>query len=87
MRCPTSSLSSVAKLDLARAGSGGILNQKFNPSVLEKEADVTKFIQLNQTFLNDLGGMQVQYNVVSAKTLRDAQRHPESYPDLLVRVV
>jgi len=87
MHGPTASLRSVAKLDLVRAGSGGILNQKFDPAILKSKRDVHKFIDLNKTFLNDLGGMQVQYNVVSAETLRDAQRHPERYPDLLVRVV
>jgi pyruvate formate-lyase/glycerol dehydratase family glycyl radical enzyme len=84
---PTASFKSVGKLELYRAGSGGILNEKYNPSVLTKESDVQKFIELNRVFMNNLGGMQVQYNVVSADTLRDAQAHPEKYPDLLVRVV
>jgi pyruvate formate-lyase/glycerol dehydratase family glycyl radical enzyme len=87
MKGPTASFKSVAKLSLFRAGSGGILNEKYNPSVLAKDSDVQKFIELNKVFLNNLGGMQVQYNVVSADTLRDAQVHPEKYPDLLVRVV
>ena len=34
----------------------------------------------------DLGGMQVQFNVVSNEKLRDAQKHPEKYKDLLIRV-
>jgi pyruvate formate-lyase/glycerol dehydratase family glycyl radical enzyme len=84
---PTASFKSVGKLNLYRAGSGGILNEKYNPSVLTKESDIQKFIELNKVFLNKLGGMQVQYNVVSVDTLRDAQLHPEKYPDLLVRVV
>jgi formate C-acetyltransferase len=84
---PTAALRSVASLDLQRAGSGGILNQKLNPSLLHSVEDVRKFIALNQTYLNDLGGMQVQYNVVSTEALREAQRNPEEYEDLLVRVV
>lgn len=84
---PTASLTSVARLDLARAGSGGILNQKFNPGLLSSEAGVQNFIHLNDTYLNELGGLQVQYNVISTETLRAAQANPELYADLLVRVV
>jgi len=84
---PTASLRSVARLNLDRAGSGGILNQKFNPGLLSSDAEIGKFVALNRTYLNVLGGMQVQYNVVSTATLRDAQLHPSDYPDLLVRVV
>ncbi|ETA81074.1 acetyltransferase [Youngiibacter fragilis 232.1] len=39
-----------------------------------------------RTFFNRLGGFHVQYNVVSRYTLRDAQLHPESRRDLIVRV-
>ena len=84
---PTATLKSVAKLDLTHAGSGGILNLKFNPALLIEETDIEKFIKLNETYLNDLGGLQVQYNVISTEVLRDAQAHPEAYQDLLVRVV
>jgi pyruvate formate-lyase/glycerol dehydratase family glycyl radical enzyme len=84
---PTASLMSVAGLDLARAGSGGILNQKFNPGLLSSAEGIQSFIDLNQTYLNELGGLQVQYNVVSTETLRAAQADPDLYKDLLVRVV
>ncbi len=84
---PTATLKSVAKLDLSHAGSGGILNLKFNPVLLLEETDIQKFIHLNETYLNDLGGLQVQYNVISTEILREAQAHPEVYQDLLVRVV
>lgn len=84
---PTASLKSVAKLDLHRAGSGGILNQRFNPSLLASDRDIGKFIALNKAYLNDLGGLQVQYNVISTETLKDAQQNPEAHSDLLVRVV
>jgi formate C-acetyltransferase len=84
---PTATLKSVAKLDLHRAGSGGILNLKFNPSILENPSDIEKFILMNETFLLDLEGLQVQYNIVSADTLREAQINPDKFPDLLVRVV
>ena len=84
---PTATMKSVAKFDLTRAGSGGILNLKLNPAILNSEADIEKFIHLNETYLNDLRGMQVQYNIISTDVLRDAQAHPDAYSDLLVRVV
>jgi pyruvate formate-lyase/glycerol dehydratase family glycyl radical enzyme len=84
---PTATLKSVAKLDLTHAGSGGILNLKFNPALLMEDSDIQNFIYLNETYLNDLGGLQVQYNVISTDVLREAQANPEAYRDLLVRVV
>ncbi len=84
---PTATLKSVSKLDLTRAGSGGILNLRFNPALLLEQRDILKFIQLNQTYLNDLGGLQAQYNIISSEVLRQAQMDPEAYRDLLVRVV
>jgi formate C-acetyltransferase len=84
---PTGTLKSVAKLDLTHAGSGGILNLKFNPALLLEESDIQNFIHLNEAYLNDLGGLQVQYNVISSDVLREAQSNPEAYSDLLVRVV
>jgi len=83
---PTAVMKSVGKLDLMRAGEGVILNLKFIPSALENESQRRRFIELLRTFLLDLQGLHVQFNVVSAKTLRDAQAHPEKHRDLLVRV-
>lgn len=83
---PTAVMKSVGKLDLIRAGEGSILNLKFIPNALENESQRRKFIELLRTFLLDLQGLHVQFNVVSAKTLRDAQIHPEKHRDLLVRV-
>jgi formate C-acetyltransferase len=54
--------------------------------MLETEENRTKLAALLRTFFNRLGGFHVQFNVVSRKTLLDAQLHPEEYRDLIVRV-
>jgi len=83
---PTASLKSVGKMDLVRASGGIILNQKFNPDLLQNEKDLKSFIDLFKTYLISLGGMEVQYNVVSKDALIEAQKHPEKYRNLIVRV-
>ena len=76
---------SVSKIDYPRCTNGVIFNQKFSPSTLSKEEDIRKFVHLLRTFM-ELGGMHVQFNVVSASILKDAQKKPEKYTDLVVRV-
>ena len=61
------------------------MNMKFRPSILENREQVRKFVALVKSYL-DLGGHHIQFNVVSAETLKDAQVHPERYRDLIVRV-
>ena len=58
---------------------------KFNPSVLDQEKGLSNFISFLRTFFN-LGGWHIQVNVASADTLRDAQKHPEKYPTMFIRV-
>ena len=82
---PTAAVKSVAKLDHVLADSGSLLNQKFNPAVLKDVSGLRKLAALIKTYF-DLKGMHIQFNVVSAETLRDAQKHPEEYADLMVRV-
>jgi len=82
---PTAVLKSVAKLDHALAANGTILNLKFHPSAMEGEERRRKFVSLIRSFV-DLKGFQVQFNVVSADVLRDAQAHPEQYRHLVVKV-
>ncbi|MDD4239412.1 MAG: glycine radical domain-containing protein, partial [Desulfotomaculaceae bacterium] len=62
-----------------------LFNMKFNPAAIEGDIGAQKFVKLNDTFFN-LGGYQVQYNIVDRKMLVDAQQHPENYSDLMVRV-
>jgi formate C-acetyltransferase len=84
----TSTLRSVAKLDLWRT-SGSVLNVKFNPNDLKEEfkieSRIRKFASLIKTFAR-IGGDIVQFSFVNSDMLRDAQKHPEKYKDLLVRV-
>ena len=58
---------------------------KFSPSCLQGEEGIKKLTQLIQTYFG-LGGMEMQINVVSADTLRAAQKNPEEYKNLVVRV-
>lgn len=83
---PTAVLKSVSKLPTEDIVGGVLLNQKVNPQTLVKEEDKQKLIMLIRTFFNKLNGYHIQYNVVSRKTLVDAQKHPEKHRDLIVRV-
>lgn len=81
---PTAVIKSAAKIDHLRTG-GTLLNQKFTPQLLADEAGIEKLAQLIRTYFQ-LDGHHIQFNVVTADILRDAQEHPEKYRDLIVRV-
>jgi formate C-acetyltransferase len=82
---PTAVIASVASIDQTLFANGTLLNMKFSPSSLKGEDGVKKLAQLIQTYF-DLGGMELQINVVSADTLRKAQKNPEEYKNLVVRI-
>ncbi|MFQ5999338.1 MAG: pyruvate formate lyase family protein, partial [Candidatus Bathyarchaeia archaeon] len=82
---PTAVLKSAAKLNHKLVTNGDALNLRLHPSLLQNEEGLRKVASLIRTYF-DLGGMHVQFNVVSSEMLRDAQRHPEKYKDLVVRV-
>jgi len=81
---PTAVLMSAAKMDHERTG-GTLLNMKFSPDALSQERDLDNLASLIRAYFK-LGGHHIQFNVVSAETLREAQRHPEAHRDLIVRV-
>lgn len=81
---PTSVIKSVAKIDHIRTG-GTLLNQKFTPSFFKDDESIVRLSQLVRSYFR-LDGHHIQFNVVSAEILRDAQQHPEKYRDLIVRV-
>jgi formate C-acetyltransferase len=81
---PTAVLKSAAKIDHIKTG-GTLLNQKFSPSFFKDDQSITKLGHLVRSYFR-MNGHHIQFNVVSAKTLRDAQKHPEKYSDLIVRV-
>jgi formate C-acetyltransferase len=81
---PTSVIKSASKIDHLRTG-GTLLNQKFSPSFFEDEESYEKLTALIRSYFS-LDGHHIQFNVVNAETLKDAQKHPERYRDLIVRV-
>lgn len=81
---PTAVIKSVAKIDHVRTG-GTLLNQKITPQLLASEIGLNKLAQLIRSFFK-LDGHHIQFNVVSSDMLRDAQKHPERYRNLIVRV-
>lgn len=81
---PTAVLKSASKFDHTLTG-GTLLNQKFTPVFFEGEESIVKLGALIRGYFSMMGH-HIQFNVVSAETLRDAQKHPEKYRDLIVRV-
>ena len=81
---PSAVIKSAAKMDHLRTG-GTLLNMKFLPDIVKDEDGIAKMSQLIRTYFR-LDGHHVQFNVVDTATLRDAQEHPESHRDLIVRV-
>ena len=85
LKGPTASANSVACLDHLIASNGTLFNMKFHPSALAGRGGLESFVALVRGFF-DQKGMHMQFNVVSRETLRDAQKHPEKYKSLVVRV-
>mgnify|MGYP000980927893 FL=1 len=81
---PTAVMKSLGKLDQARTG-GTLLNQRFLPAALAGEQGIEKLASLVRGYFR-MGGHHVQFNVVDEATLRDAQKRPDAYRGLLVRV-
>jgi len=82
---PTAYLKSAAKLPHIDIGNGDQLNIKFSKTVARSPQGAAQIANLIRTYF-DLGGMQVQFNVVSADELHDAQANPEKYKNLIVRI-
>jgi pyruvate-formate lyase len=81
---PTAVIKSAAKMDQLRTG-GALLNQKFTPQVVHGEAGLRKLKDLIRAYFR-LDGHHIQFNIVDADTLREAQKEPEKYNNLIVRV-
>jgi pyruvate formate-lyase/glycerol dehydratase family glycyl radical enzyme len=81
---PTAMLRSAAKLDQSQCSSM-LLNIKLHPSSLKTENDLKKLGSLIKTY-SEIGGKWVQFNVVDNEQLLEAQKTPENYRDLIVRV-
>ncbi|MCJ7612121.1 MAG: formate C-acetyltransferase/glycerol dehydratase family glycyl radical enzyme, partial [Candidatus Aminicenantes bacterium] len=81
---PTAVIKSAAKIDHVRTG-GTLLNQKFTPQLLAGDQGLTNLAHLVRSYFK-LDGHHIQFNVVTTETLRQAQKHPERFRDLIVRV-
>ncbi|MDP3581000.1 MAG: pyruvate formate lyase family protein, partial [Ignavibacteria bacterium] len=81
---PTAVIKSASKIDHLRTG-GTLLNQKFTPNFLATDDGIEKVVNLVRTYFR-LDGHHIQFNVVNAELLKEAQKHPEKYRDLIVRV-
>ena len=84
-RGPTAVAKSVAKLDHARIGNGIILNWKFAPTAVSGESGRENLIALMDTYFED-NGMQSQFSIIGRETMLAAQKSPEKYKDLVVRI-
>ena len=82
---PTAAAKSVSRLDHYIASNGTLFNQKFHPSALSGRAGLENFVALIRSYF-DQKGSHMQFNVVSRETLLDAQKYPEKYKHLVVRV-
>lgn len=82
---PTAAANSVSRLDHYIASNGTLFNQKFHPSALSGRTGLDNFVGLIRSYF-DQKGSHMQFNVVSRETLLDAQKHPEQYKHLVVRV-
>lgn len=84
-RCgPTAVIKSASKIDQLKTG-GALLNQKFTPKVIEGDEGVSNVASLIRSYFA-MDGHHIQFNVIDRATLLDAQKHPEEYENLIVRV-
>lgn len=82
---PSATMMSVARLNALNFTNGSVLNMRFEERALEKPGGMDKFMKMIRAYLES-GGFLVQFNLTSAETYRDAQKNPELYRDLIVRV-
>ncbi|NQT58255.1 MAG: glycyl radical protein [Bacteroidetes bacterium] len=81
---PSAVIKSMTRLDHTRSG-GTLLNQRFLPGLLKRNEDITKLGHLIRSYFS-LGGHHIQFNIVDTATLKAAQKTPENYKDLMVRM-
>jgi len=82
---PTAVLQSAARAGSSPMSDGTALNMRLSPGLLDSDESTGKLASLVEGYFT-IGGRHVQFNVVDTATLKDAQEHPEKYPDLVVRV-
>jgi formate C-acetyltransferase len=82
---PTAAMKSICAIDHVRCGNGVIFNQKISPTAVATPEGITKWADMIMAYIS-LGGGHIQFNIVSADTLKDAMAHPEKHKGLVVRV-
>jgi len=82
---PTAVIKSLSNVDSSKLPQGYVFNMKFNPDIIKDERKIQKFIDFNRALM-DFGIFHIQYNILDAAMLRAAQKEPEKYRSLLVRV-
>ncbi|CAM3136167.1 formate C-acetyltransferase [Streptobacillus ratti] len=82
---PTAVLKSLSKLDNVLLTNGSLLNVKFSPSTLKDDKGINNFVNFVYAYLK-LKLTHIQFNVIGAETLKEAQKKPEKYSNLIVRV-
>ena len=85
LKGPTAVMRSVSRVDSTKVSNGYVLNMSFHPHLLQGDSSLQKFSALLLTYFK-LGGLHIQYNIVDADTLREAQEFPERWQGLVVRV-
>jgi pyruvate formate-lyase/glycerol dehydratase family glycyl radical enzyme len=81
----TGLIGSITKLDFTKTPNGSVLDVMLHPSAVQGSDGLDAFVALIKTFFAQ-GGYAIQFNVCDVETLRDAQRHPERYATLQIRV-
>ena len=82
---PTAVMKSITKIPTIRMTGGQLLNIKFSSNLLTDEKEKWKLVHLLRGF-SSLKGWHVQFNTISGEVLKDAQRNPNNYRNLMVRV-
>ena len=81
----TSLIRSATKLDFSKFPNGSVLDVMLHPTAVGGPEGIRAIVSLIRTYFA-LGGMAIQFNIFDAAALRDAQRNPEKYANLQVRV-
>jgi formate C-acetyltransferase len=82
---PTAVIRSHCKMDLTRLPNGGTMELRIHPSAVRGVEGLDALVALLRTFV-ELGGLYLNIDVVDRAMLLDAQKHPDKYPNLAVRV-
>ena len=85
LKGPLSVIKSFTKPDLSKVVNGGPLTMEFHSSLFEDNESTNKVADLVEFFIKS-GGHQLQLNAVNKDVLIDAQKYPDKYQNLIVRV-